>query len=542
MPILNIYLLRDQIKRADDAIGRQGKHYPIEDGLSKLGDLYTAPKPAKSPKWADLFADYVDRDDLGKTQSTGALYITKTDGRFFAMTFGNGRFILDQESIEERFGLKVTLNSLEVDALRSVDKKTFDAVDQISRVQVGQTSAAPEFGIDIDRDLIKSIVGYPADAENIGRRLSGADSLSISIDVDLKGLRSLLRRYLKAYQSDAYKEHFSWIDQIRQVRQSGHDEERLNGLLLQKLEEARQADGRVDGCWMAVPDVLEWASVAGFRFTGNPKDEMATDLHLPGFLGTVKGVDALTIELLKQRRAYALNDDYGELQHWSVYKCLHCELTDAGRSYLLSGGQWFEINKDFVKEVGDFYDAIPVYDQPLLVYNHDKEADYNKALVASDKAKWALMDLKSIKVGGIYDKVEFCDVYGKDGEMLHVKRYGGSNLLGHLFNQGLVSGELLRAHDKYVGLVNKKLPASHQIQDGQELPRDVSGYKVIFAIISQSEEQDLHIPFFARVALRNVHKQLTSLGYKHIMLAKIDSDPSLKTKINVKKGKEKKLV
>ena len=33
MPILNIYLLRDQIKRADDAIARQGKHYPIEDGL-----------------------------------------------------------------------------------------------------------------------------------------------------------------------------------------------------------------------------------------------------------------------------------------------------------------------------------------------------------------------------------------------------------------------------------------------------------------------------------------------------------------------------
>jgi uncharacterized protein (TIGR04141 family) len=293
---------------------------------------------------------------------------------------------------------------------------------------------------------------------------------------------------------------------------------------------------------MAVPDVLEWACVAGFLFTGNPKDEMATDLHLPGFLGTVKGVDALTIELLKQRRAYALNDDYGELQHWSVYKCLHCELTDAGRSYLLSGGQWFEINKDFVQDVDDFYDAIPLYDQPLLTYNHPTEAKYNDALVASNKAKWALMDLKPIKVGGIYDKVEFCDVYSTDGEMLHIKRYGGSNLLGHLFNQGLVSGELLRAHDKYVSLVNKKLPASHQIQDDQELPRDVSGYKVIFAIISQSEEQGLHIPFFARVALRNVHKQLTSLGYKHIMLAKIDSDPSLRTRINVKQGKKKKLV
>jgi hypothetical protein len=80
---------------------------------------------------------------------------------------------LDQDKIEERFGLLATLNSLEADALRSIDKRTFDAVDQNSRVQVGLTSAAADFGIDIERDLIKGIVGYAlSDAVDMPRDVS----------------------------------------------------------------------------------------------------------------------------------------------------------------------------------------------------------------------------------------------------------------------------------------------------------------------------------------------------------------------------------
>ena len=154
MPNLTIYLLRDGVKAPGDAVVQGAAHHAIVDGQKHLGDLYVAPRPPKSPKWAPLFSHYVALNQLGQVQSTGALFVTKVDGRLFALTFGQGRFILDQEAIEERFGLLVTLNSLEANALRSVDKKTFDTVDQNSRVQVGQTSAAPEFGIDIERDHV----------------------------------------------------------------------------------------------------------------------------------------------------------------------------------------------------------------------------------------------------------------------------------------------------------------------------------------------------------------------------------------------------
>jgi uncharacterized protein (TIGR04141 family) len=47
------------------------------------------------------------------------------DDRLFALTFGQGRFLLHPDAYEEWFGLVVTLNSIGSDALRSIDKRTF---------------------------------------------------------------------------------------------------------------------------------------------------------------------------------------------------------------------------------------------------------------------------------------------------------------------------------------------------------------------------------------------------------------------------------
>ncbi len=443
--------------------------------------------------------------------------------------------------IEERFGLITTLNSLESDALRSIDKRTFDAVDQNSRVQVGQTSSAQDFGVDIERDLIKGIVGYPKDTKNLARRMSGADSLTVSRELNISNIRPVLRQYLKTYQSQAYKNNFSWIDQIHQVRKKGHITDTLNSLLIDKLNLAREQGEAASGCWMATPDVLDWNMVEGFRFSLNKKEGMQTDMHLPGFFSSLRDDDLLSVEFLKMRHVYAVNSDHVEVQHWSVYKCIHCELEYEGRSYLLSGGQWFDINPSFVDAVNTFFDSIPQYEHTLPQYEHDKESSYNKAVCESQPDYWALMDAVPIAVGGVHDKVEFCDIFGANKEMLHIKHYGGSNLLGHLFNQGLVSGELLRDHKDYVNLVNKKLPKTHHLDDPSDMPRNVSDFKVIFTIISQSDEPTVRIPFFARVALKNVCRRLEAIGFTNIMLAKVSCTDHYKHLVKLKPSKKKKL-
>jgi uncharacterized protein (TIGR04141 family) len=348
-----------------------------------------------------------------------------------------------------------------------------------------------------------------------------------------------LAAYLRAYESDAYKNHFAWIDQIHQVRKKGHLAAVLDELLLEKLAAIKAQGGKGGDCWLAAPDVLDWDVVEGFRYSQSKGDGYQTDMHLLGFFATVEDV-VLSVELLKMRHVYAVNADHLDVKHWTVYKCIHCEVEHGGKTYLLSGGQWFEIKKDFVDTVNEFFDAIPVFEVPLPDYHHAKEADYNAELCGNHQRYWTLMDLKLIKVGGVYDKVEFCDAYGLGMEMLHVKHYGGSNLLGHLFNQGLISGELLREHGDYVKQVNKVLPEKFLLDDS-DVPRDVAGYTIVFGIISQSDEEKLRIPFFARVALKNVCRRLESIGYKKICIAKISVEQGYRvvTKMPPKRGRRK---
>lgn len=525
-----IYLLREAIKRAEDGLVEGAVAHEISDGESVYGALFVKPTRPRPPKWATLFDSYVERRLLGTVQSSSAVFIVPVDGRLFALTFGQGRFLLNPDAYEERFGLVVTLNSIRSDALRSVDKRTL-VDDQNSRVQTSQAAPALSFGVDIERDLVRGIVGRPTDLA-LGRRLAGADALTVTADVTVPALRKLLRRYLKKFNSKDYQASFPWVDQVRQLIPKGQAATRLDAILVEKMKEAWRRNGLIDGCWLAVPDIVDWSVVNGFKFTQSRSEGVASDLHLPGLVQAFPDEEP-TLTFLRKHYAMSVDEEERVIDRWPVYRCIHSEIDDDGKSFILSAGRWFEVDRDFVRTVEASFASMPRYDKSLPIYNHANEDEYNKFLVASSDGKWCLMDKKMLPVGGIHDKVEFCDVYG-DRQLVHVKHYGSSSVLGHLFNQGLISGELLKSHQPYVDLANAKLSSAHQLPvdpDGEKFTaRDVSAYGVIFAIISQSNESDIHLPFFAKVVLKSVNTRLLELGYGSVMLCKISCDPDVRIK------------
>ncbi|OBU57328.1 DUF6119 family protein [Stenotrophomonas maltophilia] len=475
-----VYLLREDIKTDCDAIAVQVAGIPIVDGASHYGTLFVKPTAPREPKWSPLFTPFVDKKKLGYVQSSAAVLIVPVDKRLFAVTFGQGRHLLKPEAFEERFGLLVTLNSVRQDALRSVDKRAF-VDDQNSRVQTSQASAALEFGIDIERDLIRGIVGYP-DAPEMGRRLSGSDALNFTSKADIPELKRQLRRYLRAYSSTDYKEKFPWVDQVRQLRPKGQRAVELDALLVEKLKIAWQQGGRVEGCWLAIPDVVDWTRIAGFKFTRKKNEGMSSDLHLPGLVQAYPDAEP-SIEFLRSRQAFAVDEEQWTVEDWQIYRCIHCELEDGGKSYVLSAGNWFEVHDDFAASIEEFYANIAKFPLELPIYNHDDEAAYNQAIVDEGNGAWCLMDRKLLNVGGVHDKVEFCDVYGAK-TLLHIKHYGSSSVLGHLFNQGLVSAELLKSDKSFVQLANEKIDPAHALDLPFDVPRDVTDYKVVFRMSS----------------------------------------------------------
>lgn len=522
MATVTIFLLRKEYKTPTDALTEQLPAHQIDLDGKAYATLYVKKSADKAPAWATFFQDQIAPSLLGTVKSTSAALFLTVDSRIFVLTFGHGRFLLKPECYEERFGLLTTVNSVRPDALRSMDTRAF-VDDQNSRVQTGQEASAYEFGIDIERDLVRAIVGKPTDA-SLGSRLSGTDSLTASVDVDISSIATLLRKYLTAYRSTGYKSTFPWIDQIRQVRRDSKLWHTLDDQLITIIKQAWKTNGVSDRCWLSLPDIVDWSNIDGFKFTNSKKEGVSSDVHLPGFVHT-HDKDKLSIDYLKSHFAMAVDTEERVIERWPVYRCIQCEFDLNGKSYVLSAGIWFEIDKTFVGSIESFYKTIPNFPEKTLIYNHKNEGEYNEALAASDPARWCLMDKKLLQVGGVHDKIEFCDVYGQE-TILHIKHYGSSSVLGHLFNQGLVSGELLKSHPDLVNLANQKLHATHQLGLPQGVPRDVSNCTIVYGIISQSSKPGLHLPFFSKVVLKSCTTKLRDLGYQ-VMIGKIECDPSV---------------
>lgn len=174
--------------------------------------------------------------------------------------------------------------------------------------------------------------------------------------------------------------------------------------------------------------------------------------------------------------------------------------------------------------------GITSFTEELMEYNHETETAYNKALAASDPDRFVLLDAKNIAIGGRSNKIEFCDVYTRERQIIHIKRFGTSQALGHLCNQALVSGTLLRSEKTYAGKVNEKMganyKATHHLPEEGPMPRTVSDYSIVFAIISGSETPIAEsLPFFTQVALRSVCERLRDIGYADIRLGRIRVNP-----------------
>jgi len=91
---------------------------------------------------------------------------------------------------------------------------------------------------------------------------------------------------------------------------------------------------------------------------------------------------------------------------------------------------------------------------------------------------------KEVMIGGGRSRVEFCDLYSNAKEIIHVKKYGGANLLSHLFSQALVSGESFLHEPAFRVEVNKHLPQGFKFPNAKDQPIPKE-FEVCIAIMSK---------------------------------------------------------
>ena len=502
---LSIYLIKESYTGDTQIVPKCGEmnSYEILDEEGRLGTLYIKTNYVSVPKWADFFCDIFLPEDIGlATKSARAVFIVTINDRRLCLTFGHAHFLIEPLAIVRNFGMKVALNIGGETSLRAVDKTCLDVVEIKSKEQSSKEVGIENFGFDFETDILKSITAKNEDGSST---LSGRDSVSIGAAVKLDTLREFISDILTKYESDAYKEKFSWVDNVAEERDKSVIA-RLIQLLIQKVM-------TLDPCaWLAIPEVIIWEEISGFAYKKRRNPVVRQDIHLEHWINEVVNDDDVDINYLKRKKVFLYDVNHDLYKHWPVYHCLNAEIDLDGQKYILNDGSWYLLNTDFVDEVNGFYDAIEVSSVELPPYGTKKEPEYNSYIADTYANDFDLLDRKMIPIGGGRSSVEFCDLYTKNKQMIHVKKYGGSSVLSHLFQQGVVSGELFISSNSFRSEVNSRLSDDYKLDNADNRPNPTE-YEICYAIMS-TVPGDLHIPFFSKVVMKNAVKRLQTFGYK----------------------------
>ncbi len=507
---LTVFLMKTGIADYEDTLEDAGpltKH-AIKSSMGFPGALYLAPQRRAVPKWLEFLQDGAKGSIEERfNASTSAVLFVRAARRIFAFVFGYGRSLLDPRRIERSFGLRVVINAVDQNGLTSVDTKTVQELTVHTRRQTSRRSGLSDFGVDKEEDILGAVAGVPRD-EKLGKRISGLDALRMSVPIVFRNLGGLCRNLLRIYRSADYrKQGFEFVDHVRSVSDPTL-KEALDCRLLKALVEKN-----LDSIHLAPPGIVDWEMVEGFSFVR--KADADPDLRLSSFFEQILRPDDLKIDRIKRQRVFVhLSGTTEPIAQWTFYRTLVAEFECRSRRYVLSGGEWYEIDPMFADAIRRKVQSMrPARLGLPPARPGEAEGAYNKR--TSKRRGMYYLDRKFARVDG--DPIEFCDLYSSKRIFVHVKRWRASSTLSHLFAQGRVSAEAFlfdAAFRREAREHLKRLAPSLAVHVPKGRP-DPSGYTVAFAIIKEGGRGwKRSLPFFSQLQLARTTEALRRLGFE----------------------------
>jgi len=444
-----------------------------------------------------------------KTATSAAVLFVEASGRYFAFVFGYGKALLDPSAYERDFGLKVTLNAVKPELLRSVDAKTFESpLTLLTRRQTSRGSSLDAFGLDVSHDLLQAVAGEPRDA-SFAHRLLGSDALAFSAAIEFDDLAAKCEELFAMYGKDTYKERFAFIDRLRRITDPSKVE-----ALEHELETRLQA-GQIDRMHLAAPEVEDLEREDWIGYTTQP-ERRHLYLDIEEFLATVpKTVKGVTVPYLKHQHVILEYSDGPPVEKWTVFNCLTAEIDKDKRLCILSDGDWFEADPDYSTQIADRVREIATRTIHLPdAKTNEKEEAFNSRV--AKQLGHALLDRKLARCANTTSPIEVCDFLTADRQLVHVKKKTRSATLSHLFAQGVVSAEALLTDGAFREdareFIQEVRPALVDlVPHGRPAPDQ---YEVAYVVITHRlNGWPLTLPFFSQVNLCNAARRLGQLGY-----------------------------
>ncbi|MFC2146271.1 DUF6119 family protein [Acidobacteriota bacterium] len=571
---VSVFLIKKGIDNLDDSIKFKSADNPKKIDLvpevdAQDGAFYLGKSSQREPEWLGFLNQLAVEEqelELNTTNSAALVLKLKEIERIFAFCFGYGRFLINMDTIERQFGLKLALNIIDPQKLRTMDYKKYEEVVISTKQQVSRGSALRTFEIDINSELLRNIGGMVKDDEAIGNSVYGSDSAVINLkeSVGKTNISEICKELFDLYSRADYKENFDFIDHYAALSNPVIIEQ-LDNLLLDTIKERR-----LDAFHMAPPEIFDYEDSDGFGFSTLP-DGNAPKIELEpvDYIDSIADLDQLTVHQLKKDQVRVKSTATGNWEdRWPVYNCIVFESELDENYFVFHEGSWFQVEKNFVEQLNNEIKAVAraaTVNLPPAPTEFDNEVVKRFSETEKEKLKtthekyyneyvgWkhddkVTLDRRNVRPTDSRSPIEFCDIITTKGQLVHVKPGTSSSKLSHLFKQGSVSAELFvsdaKLREKVIKIIQddtifKRL--EHWTEEDRQKERqkqkrkdlielltdnknevDRSRFEVVYCIIKNipDDQWPEKIPFFSKVSLRREKRAIEKLGFQ-VSLTKV---------------------
>lgn len=515
----SIYLIKSDFAENENILQNiEGcHHYSIPISGHPDAKVYLKTVPSKIHNWSKLLPTEVSGIDwkLYQTQSLFGLLLVEVENRLFALTSGFGRFLLHPFSFENRFGFKTVLNSIEPQTIQQLSKLTLSQNPKTSIEQVSKGVNLGQFGIDGFLDLIQRVKGK-SKIESLGLALDGEDALKISVAYELVQLPALLAECLALYSSNEYQTYFPEVDNLAEVKdkeQKSFLNTDLEKQLNSELEHYSAGEELSGDIWASIPEIVFNEDYECFTYKKNEEALRYYDIELSilfreYYLKKDRSKKRnITISTLTNDQIFIRKADGTFYEKWRAISCINAIIERNEEKYFFIEGKWFRASSSYIDTLDQKINGIP---SSNLAFNNwpqnVHEKDYLSRNPLNHKHSYFVLDRDLIYLDG-QSPIEPCDIYTQDKLLIHLKRYGSSLLLGHLFNQGYVSGDLLINSVEFRNKFNDKLDDGYKIEDVN--PSDFT----ISYVIGTKFPDNFKLPLFSKITLTKAYDDLRRKGF-----------------------------
>jgi uncharacterized protein (TIGR04141 family) len=312
-----------------------------------------------TPKWV-RHLEPAFRIERLTSQAPSAVLTFKIHDRIFAVSFSYGHVYIDDGKTESDFGLKVAINAVSDDKIRSVERSNIGAAIRDFAQAAGQRDFKA-FGFDEALDLVRKVSGYAAD-DDFADLVTGARSLRFSKKMEITDVPAAAAEALELFGKGTYRNTaFRIIDFLSPV---------LDSQLTEKLDEelVKAIKDGSDEFEVAMPDILP-TSVGTFRFERAGFSAYYPDLSLDLYREELgDGLSALTIDNVKKHRiaAYSEGGDT-RVDSWSVRQALVGAVTLNNVRYALNEGAWYRIDQAYKDAADAAFERLKGVPDPVFI-------------------------------------------------------------------------------------------------------------------------------------------------------------------------------